>query len=84
MAPDHRGAESDNMFRWQGRVDALLDEHGKRLDQINGDAKAARTAAEQILVQLAVMRTKIALWATIGGLVGAGIVSFVASTIAGG
>lgn len=73
--PDERGAESPAMYRWQGGIDARLEEHSRRLDAINGDAKAARETAEQIVVQLAVLRTKVAVWASLGGLVGAGVVS---------
>lgn len=62
-------------MRWQGQVDARLEEHARRLDAINGDAKASRKAAEELLVQLAVLRTKVAVWATVGGFVGAGVVS---------
>lgn len=81
MAPDVRGAESHEMYKWQGGVDATLVEHGRRLDVMNGDAKAARQASETILVQLAVLRTKVAVWASIGGVVGAGIVSLVVALL---
>lgn len=73
--PDPRGAESPEMYRWQGGIDARLEEHGRRLDTINGDARLARETAEQIVIQLAVLRTKVAVWASLGGLVGAGVVS---------
>lgn len=63
------------MHRWQGGVDARLEEHSRRLDVINGDAKAAREAAEATQIQLAVLKTKVALWASGGGVVGAGLVS---------
>lgn len=72
---EDRGADNPAMYRWQGGVDAQLNEHGRRLDTINGDAKAARVAAEDTLVQLAVLKTKVALWATAGSLAGAGIVT---------
>lgn len=75
MSLGDSGAENMSMYRWQGGVDARLDEHGRRLDVINGDAKAARIASEDTLVQLAVLRTKVALWATLGSLMGAGVVT---------
>lgn len=80
---DARGAESPEMYRWQGNVDAQLLEHSRRLGTINGDAKEARKAAEEVLVQLAVIRTKVAIWASLGGLVGAGIVSAAVALITG-
>jgi hypothetical protein len=73
--PDPKGAESQQMYHWQGAVDARLDEHSRRLDTINGDAKAARQGTENIVVQLAVLKTKVAIWASLGGIGGAGIVS---------
>lgn len=65
------------MFRWQGGVDARLDEHGRRLNEINGDAKAARVTGEEIMVKLAVLNTKVAFWSTLGSLVGAGLMTAV-------
>lgn len=67
----------DELYRWQGGVDATLMEHTRRLDTINGDARAARVAAEETIVQLAVLRTKVALWSTLGSLLGAGIMTTV-------
>lgn len=67
--------ETSEMWRWRGQVEQSIEEHTRRLDIINGDARAARTASEKILVELAVLRTKVAIWASLGGLVGAGIVS---------
>lgn len=63
------------MSRWQGGVDARLAEYERRLTTMNGDARVARETAEEIIVQLAVLRTKVAVWASLGGLVGAGVVS---------
>lgn len=81
--PDYRGAESAEMWRWQGGIDQKLNEHTRRLDVMNGDSKAARVATEQILIEVAVIRTKIALWAGLGGLLGAGVVSAVVALLAG-
>lgn len=81
--PDSRGAETAEMYRWQGGVDAKLEEHGRRLDTINGDAKRARTAAEDTVVQLAVLKTKVAMWASVGSLLGAGIVSALVQLLSG-
>lgn len=72
---DEYGTSSHEMSRWQGSVDAKLGEHGRRLDTINGDARAAAKASEETLVQLAVLKTKVALWATLGSLLGAGFVT---------
>lgn len=63
------------MYRWQGGVDRALLEHDRRLNVMNGDAKAAREAAEEVLVEVAVIKTKVALWASVGGLVGAGVMT---------
>lgn len=63
------------LSRWQGRVDQLLDDHERRLNAMNGDAKAARQATEKILIEVAIIKTKVAIWSAVGGLVGAGIVS---------
>lgn len=63
------------LWKWQGKVDQAIDDHGRRLDVINGDSRKAREASEKILIELAVLRTKVAIWASLGGLVGAGIVS---------
>lgn len=63
------------LSRWQGRVDQLIDEHERRLNAMNGDAKAARQATEKILIEVAIIKTKVAIWSAVGGLVGAGIVS---------
>jgi hypothetical protein len=46
--PDHRGAQSGEMARWQGRVDTRLEEHDRRLTIINGDSAEARRLAEEI------------------------------------
>lgn len=69
--------------RWQGGVDARLDEHGRRLDTINGDSKRAREASEKIVVEIAVLKTKVAVWSGVGSLVGAGVVTFVVRVVAG-
>jgi hypothetical protein len=66
---------SEELARWQGKVDQLLDEHERRLASMNGDAKAARQATEKILVEVAIIKTKVAVWSAVGGLIGAGIVS---------
>lgn len=73
----------DNDARWQGRVEQAIEDHTRRLNAMNGDAKAARTATEKILVELAVLRTKIAIWAALGGLIGAGIVSGLVAVFTG-
>lgn len=83
-SPDPRGAESPEMYRWQGGIDAKLADYSRRLDAMNGDAKAARIAAEQIVIQVAVLKTKIAIWGGVGGLAGAGIVSLVVALVTGG
>lgn len=80
--PDQRGAESPEMYRWQGGVDVRLDSHEKRLDVINGDAKAARIASEDTQIQLAVLKTKVAIWSALGGVGGAGVVSLVVQLVA--
>lgn len=67
--------ESRDLWKWQGKVDQAIGEHARRLDVINGDARQAREVAEKILIELVVLRTKVAIWASLGGLVGAGIVS---------
>lgn len=69
--------------RWQGQVERAIDEHTRRLDNINGDARAARKSTEQILIDLAVLRTKVALWASLGGLIGAGVVSGLVAVFTG-
>lgn len=56
-------------------MDARLDEHGRRIDTINGDARRAREASETIIIQLAVLKTKVALWSTVGSLVGAAVMT---------
>lgn len=63
------------LSRWQGRVDQLIDEHERRLNAMNGDARAARQATEKILVEVAIIKVKVTIWSAVGGLVGAGIVS---------
>lgn len=67
--------ETSDMWHWRGKVEQAIEDHSRRLDVINGDAKAARAASEKILVELAVLRTKVAIWASLGGLLGAGFVS---------
>lgn len=81
MAMDEKGAESAEMYRWQGRVDSQLTEHNRRLDTINGDAARARIASEEIIVQLAVIKTKVALWSTIGSLLGASLVTTIVQLV---
>lgn len=69
------------MSRWQGTIDAKLAEHARRLDVINGDARAARLSGEKLLVEVAVIRTKVALWSATGGLLGAGAVTAIVAVI---
>lgn len=63
------------MARWQGGTDTEIREIKRRLGVINGDAKAGREAAEKTVVQLAVLKTKVAVWSALGGVVGAGVVT---------
>jgi hypothetical protein len=81
---DEHGAESPEMYRWQGRVDSEIIEMKRRLADINGDAKAARIASENLLIELAVLRTKVAVWSAAGGLIGAGIMSVIVAIVTGG
>jgi hypothetical protein len=80
---DGKGSESLEMSRWQGAVDQALKEHTRRLDGINGDAKVTRAGTEQLLIEVAVLRTKVALWASLGGIVGAGVVSVIVAIVTG-
>jgi hypothetical protein len=82
-AGSHHGRKSTEMSRWQGAVDQALKEHTRRLDGINGDAKVTRAGTEQLLIEVAVLRTKVALWASLGGIVGAGVVSVIVAIVTG-
>lgn len=69
--------------RWRGRVDQILEEHDRRLSSMNGDSRAARNATEKILIEVAIIKTKVAVWSAVGGLVGAGIVSGLVAVFSG-
>lgn len=73
-----------DMYRWQGATEAILAEHSRRLNLVEGDAKATREAAEQTLVAIAVLKVKVALWASIGSLLGAGAVSAIVTVLTRG
>lgn len=69
--------DEHEMHRWRGQVDEKLDSHGKRLDKINGSAENANKNTREILVELAVLKTKVGLYSAAGGVIGAGAISFV-------
>lgn len=81
-----QGETSTEIYRWQGHVDAILTEHSRRFDTLNGDVQRAREAAETTATDMAILKTKVAFWSALGGLVGAGVVSGVVAvlTAAGG
>jgi len=66
------------------RHDEQVTAQRARLETIDGDARAAREKAEEILVQIAVMRTKVAIWAGAGSLIGAGVISAIVALITRG
>lgn len=96
---DDRGADPGAIYRWQGGVDAQLNEAHRRLDTINGDIRAMRLALEaqgqasseiaasvaleqgKFRAELAVLRTKVAFWSALGGLIGAGVVSAIVAIL---
>lgn len=77
-----------DLERWRGSTEAHIRENSRRLDGINGSISRIEDDIGEMKVQLttelAVLRTKVALWSAIGGLVGAGVVSAVVSLGVGG
>lgn len=66
---------------WRGRIEERVSGQGRKIEEMNGDAKAARKASEQLLIDVAILRTKIAVWSAIGGVTGAGIVSIIVAVV---
>lgn len=62
---------------WQGRTDARLDSVIIRVDAQNGTLDKISSSITQITVDLAVVRSRVALFSAIGGLLGSGIVTVV-------
>lgn len=81
---DQQHSDGAGLARWQGGVDATLAAHEKSLKDLNGDSKAARQATEKILVEIAVLRTKIAVWSALGGFAGAAVVTLVVAVVTSG
>lgn len=61
--------------RWQGATESQIKENTRRLDGINGSIDRVEGHMSEMKVELATIRTKVAFWAAIGSLLGAGIVS---------
>jgi hypothetical protein len=58
-------------------MDTMVAENTRRLDGINGSVDSIEDGISEIKVELGVLRTKIALASALGGLIGAGLITFV-------
>ena len=66
--------------RWRGAVDATLGDHERRLEAINGHVAATATALQDVRVEMATTRARVALMAGLA----AGVASILGSAIAMG
>lgn len=76
--------EAERRARWEGRTDAHQAENSRRIDGINGGVDQLQECQTEILTEIAALKTKVGLFAAIGGLLGAGIVTFILTVVTGG
>lgn len=69
------------LLRWQGETDARIDEHGRRLNAINGHIRDGATALNAVALELGKLGTKMAIWSAVGGII-ASTVTAIASGLA--
>ncbi len=62
--------------RWEGLTDARLERTVDRLDVINGDIKEMRVAVAKLSIDIAVLKTRAAMYSAGGAIVGGGLISF--------
>lgn len=65
------------LAKWQGQVETMIGENTRRLNAINGSVEAIDDNIGEIKVDLATLKTKLAIYSAIGGLAGSGAVTFV-------
>ena len=65
------------LARWQGVTESQIRENSRRLDAINGSIESIERSMSAIEIGLATIRTKIAIWSAIGGLIAGGVVTAV-------
>jgi hypothetical protein len=63
--------------RWEGSTDARLERATDRLDVINGDLREIRSTMAKISIDLAVLKTRAAMYSAAGAILGGGFVSFI-------
>lgn len=67
--------------RWQGQVDERMARTQDRVDVINGDMREIRDILTKMSLDLAVVKTKIAIWAAVGSLAGGAFASFILAQV---
>ncbi len=68
---------------WSGSIDADLASLRGWVRQIDHERDADEKKITELTVQIAQMKTQLGVWAAVGGIIGAGIVSFLAYALGG-
>ncbi len=76
-------AERTRRDKWEAKVEADMETCIDNGELIKNEIKDLRTTIASLTVDLAVLKTKVALWAALGSVAGGAFVSFVIQQLGG-
>lgn len=82
MDPEQR-REQASQDRWQGQVDERLDRSGTNQDVLAAELREMRSLLRDMSIELAVLKTRVAVYSTAGSIGGAALASFLFQQIGG-
>jgi len=81
MTPMTEHQREADFHRWAGGVDQQLASATDRLDKLNGQIDDVRKLLAQLSLDVAVIKTRVAIYSALGSLAGGAVVSFIASQL---
>lgn len=69
-------AERTRRDRWESKIEANLEQCLENDESFKSEMVQMRTTISALTLELAVLKTKVAVWAALGSLAGGGFVSF--------